>query len=188
MGLDYEILEVTHFLSWFGLPQKRERALVVAVKKPLPLLDLKDLWSGYRLNKKATHVRRAIWELAPIDTGEPNPDDPMHVAPAIRTDVNRRRLAATPHDGGGWVDLIEHAEADELLTPSMKYRASIRTSAVIPTCMAAFGGIARQSPSSGSAAISGMDAMRIPSKTGYPQFGKWQYCKAFPKTTHSPEP
>jgi DNA (cytosine-5)-methyltransferase 1 len=125
-ALGYETLAETHFLSNFGLPQKRERALIIAVRKPLPLRGLDDLWSGYRLNQKATHVRRAIWDLPFVNAGESNLSDPMHVAPAIKTDVNRRRLAAIPHDGGGWVDLIVHPKADELLTPAMKYRASIR--------------------------------------------------------------
>jgi DNA (cytosine-5)-methyltransferase 1 len=124
--LGYHILAVTHFLNGFGLPQKRERALVIGVRDPLPLHSLSELWSGLRLNQKATHVRHAIWELPPVRAGEAHPDDPMHVSPMLSSDLNRRRLAATPHDGGGWADLVDHAEADELLTPAMKYRASRR--------------------------------------------------------------
>jgi DNA (cytosine-5)-methyltransferase 1 len=125
-ALGYRTLAATHFLNEFGLPQKRERALVIAVRKDLPLYGLTELWSAVRLNDKATHVRHAIWELPPVHAGETHPRDPMHVSPAQRSEVNRRRLAATPHDGGGWADLVDHPQADELLTPAMKYRASVR--------------------------------------------------------------
>jgi DNA (cytosine-5)-methyltransferase 1 len=124
--LGYRTFAGTHFLHEFGLPQKRERALVIAVRKSLVLHTLPELWLGVRLNQKATHVRRGIWELPPVAAGITDPTDPMHVSPSLRSAINRRRLAATPHDGGGWADLVDHPEADELLTPSMKYRASIR--------------------------------------------------------------
>ncbi|HUD39670.1 MAG TPA: DNA cytosine methyltransferase [Streptosporangiaceae bacterium] len=124
--LGYSTSAVTHFLNDFGLPQRRERALVVAVRRPMPPRELSDLWSGYRVNRKATHVRRAIWDLPPVDVGQGDPRDPMHVSPMITSDANRRRLAATPPDGGGWVDLIDHPESEQLLTPSMKHRAHVR--------------------------------------------------------------
>lgn len=125
-NLGYHALAETHFLNGFGLPQKRERAVVVAVRDGLPLYGMKDLWMGYSVNSKATHVRRAIWELPPVAAGVANRDDSMHVAPAFTGEINLRRLAATPKDGGGWADLIHHPEADKLLTPSMKHRAQIR--------------------------------------------------------------
>ncbi len=124
-SLGYESMATTHYLNSFGLPQKRERALLIAVKDGLPLLGLSDLWQGGQVNQKATHVRRAIWDLPPIDAGENHPRDPMHVSPTLRS-FNRRRLAAIPDDGGGWADLLIRPDADELLTPAMKYRASIR--------------------------------------------------------------
>jgi DNA (cytosine-5)-methyltransferase 1 len=122
-ALGYATLATTHFLNEFGLPQRRERALVIAVRRPVPLRGLAELWSGYRVNPKATHVRRAIWDLPPVSAGEPDPDDAMHVSPVFSSAVNRGRLAATPHDGGGWVDLVRHPDADRLLAPSMKQRA-----------------------------------------------------------------
>jgi DNA (cytosine-5)-methyltransferase 1 len=117
----YRVAAGTHFLSDFGLPQKRERALVVAVRDPLPLLGIENLWLGYKIDQKATHVRRAIWELPPVAAGEMHADDPMHVAPALLHE-SLRRLSATPHDGGGWVDLVTHPQAAEILIPSMKIR------------------------------------------------------------------
>jgi DNA (cytosine-5)-methyltransferase 1 len=123
--LGYEVTAQTHFLNEFGLPQKRERALVIAVRRPLPLLGIADLWSGHYVSLKATHVRRAIWDLPPVEAGVPNPADPLHIAPSF-ADINRRRLAAIPRDGGGWVDLVTHPQADSLLTPTMKQRAELR--------------------------------------------------------------
>ncbi len=125
-GLGYSALAVTHFLNEFGLPQRRERALVVAVRRPLRLRGLSDLWTGYRVNQKATHVRRAIWDLPAIGSGEIDPRDPMHLSPTMISEANQRRLAATPPDGGGWIDLVSHPDADQLLTPSMQHRARIR--------------------------------------------------------------
>jgi DNA (cytosine-5)-methyltransferase 1 len=122
--LGYDTLAATHFLSEFGLPQRRERALVIAVRRPLPLLGLADLWAGYRVSPKATHVRRAIWDLPPVAAGDPPAPgtDPMHAAPSL-TPANRRRMAAIPRDGGGWADLVGHPEAATLLTPAMHDRA-----------------------------------------------------------------
>jgi DNA (cytosine-5)-methyltransferase 1 len=120
----YEVHASTHFLTRFGLPQKRERALVVAVRKGLRVLSMGDLWSGLRVNEKATHVRAAIWHLPAVEAGERDPNDRWHVSPAFHTDLNLRRLRATPHDGGGWAQWVGHADADVLLTPAMKERAA----------------------------------------------------------------
>lgn len=122
----YQVHASTHFLTRFGLPQKRERALVIAVKNELPLLTMDNLWAGLRVNEKATHVRAAIWHLPPVEAGESHPDDRWHVAPAFHTNLNLRRLRATSHDGGGWVDWLGYPEADELMTPAIKERAARR--------------------------------------------------------------
>jgi DNA (cytosine-5)-methyltransferase 1 len=124
--LGYTALASTHFLHEFGLPQRRERAVVIAVKDRLQLRGIEDLWASSSVTGKATHVRRSIWDLPPVSAGQPDSDDPMHVAPSVASEVNRARLAATPHDGGGWVDLVGHPEADRLLAPSMQRRAVAR--------------------------------------------------------------
>ncbi len=123
-GLGYATQATTHFLNDFGLPQRRERALVISVRQPLTVRGLDELWAGYRVGQKATHVRRAIWDLPAVSAGEPDPGDAMHVAPSFGTEINRARLAATPHDGGGWADLIGAEDAGHLLAPSMKRRAA----------------------------------------------------------------
>lgn len=123
-GLGYQSAAQTHFLSNFGLPQRRERAIVLAVRRPLAPRGLADLWRGWRVDPKATHVRRAIWDLPPVPAGQADPADPLHTAPAFRTELSRRRLAAIPPDGGGWADLISREDADSLLTPAMAGRVA----------------------------------------------------------------
>jgi DNA (cytosine-5)-methyltransferase 1 len=123
-GLGYQVSAATHFLTEFGLPQRRERAIVVAVRRPLPLRGLADLWRGWRIDPKATHVRRAIWDLPPVAAGQAHPADPLHVAPAFRSERGRRRLSAVPHDGGSWADLRASSDTSVLLTAAMTYRAA----------------------------------------------------------------
>jgi DNA (cytosine-5)-methyltransferase 1 len=122
--LGYAATASTHFLTEFGLPQRRERAIVVAVRRSHPLRGLADLWHGWRIDPKATHVRRAIWDLPPVAAGQPDPADPLHVAPAFRSSLTRRRLAAVPPDGGSWADLRTHPEKAALLTGAMERRAA----------------------------------------------------------------
>jgi DNA (cytosine-5)-methyltransferase 1 len=122
--LGYEVTAGTYFLTEFGLPQRRERAIVVAARRPLPARDLRALWDGWRVEPKATHVRRAIWDLPPVPAGQAHPDDPLHVAPSFGAAVNRRRLAAVPPDGGSWADLRGHPDSSVLLTPAMSRRVA----------------------------------------------------------------
>jgi DNA (cytosine-5)-methyltransferase 1 len=124
-ALGYQVSAAIHVLSDFGLPQRRERALVVASRHEHPVRNLDDLWSGLAVRAEATHVRRAIGHLPPVEAGVAHPDDAMHVAPRNLSPVNRRRLAAIPGDGGSWTDLIEHPDAAELLAPSMRRRAAL---------------------------------------------------------------
>jgi DNA (cytosine-5)-methyltransferase 1 len=122
--LGYQVSAATHFLTEFGLPQRRERAIVTAVRRPLPLRGLADLWRGWRVDPKATHVRRAIWDLPPVAAGQAHPADPLHVAPAFRSERGRQRLSAVPHDGGSWADLRARRDTSVLLTAAMTYRAA----------------------------------------------------------------
>jgi len=122
--LGYQVSAATHFLTEFGLPQRRERAIVIAVREPLPFRGLADLWRGWRVDPKATHVRRAIWDLPPVAAGQPHPADPLHVAPVFRSDRTRQRLSAMPHDGGSWADLRASSDTRQLLTAGMASRAA----------------------------------------------------------------
>ncbi len=122
--LGYQVSAATHFLTEFGLPQRRERAIVIAVREPLQLRGLTDLWRGWRVDHKATHVRRAIWDLPAVAAGQSHPADRLHVAPAFRSERSRQRLAATPHDGGSWADLRANRQLSDLLTAATARRAA----------------------------------------------------------------
>jgi DNA (cytosine-5)-methyltransferase 1 len=123
-ALGYAARASTHLLDRFGLPQRRERALVVAARRPIPVHDLADLWAGWRVSPAATHVRRAIGDLPPVRAGAADPGDLLHVSPSLTAQANRWRLAALPHDGGSWADLVRHPDSAVLLTPAMRRRAA----------------------------------------------------------------
>ncbi len=118
-GLGYDVRAEVHMLDRFGLPQRRERALVVAAKRPLVARTLHDLWAGMAVRHEAVTVRRAIAHLPAVAAGEPSSGDPVHVAPGMN-DGSVERLRAVPHDGGSWIDIRHHRDADRLLTPAMK--------------------------------------------------------------------
>ncbi len=118
--LGYSVAGAVHFLDRFGLPQRRERALVVAARAGTTLRTLEDLWSGHRVAAEATTVRAAIADLPPIGAGETHPDDPMHTSPRLMRASTIRRMELMPADGGSWIDLRDHPEAETLLTPAMK--------------------------------------------------------------------
>jgi DNA (cytosine-5)-methyltransferase 1 len=118
----YAVRASTHLLNRFGLPQKRERALVIAVRDAGSAPGLDELWQGLEVDPKATHVRRAIWHLPALANGGVDPDDPAHACSMTRDGTALRRIAAIPHDGGSWFDLAHHPDADHLLTPTMRDR------------------------------------------------------------------
>src|SRR3954454_7323620 len=106
----YRVGAEIQFLSDFGLAQKRERALVVAVRDGLPARTMSDLWDGLAVEPEATTVRRAIAHLPAVAAGVQHPGDPMHLSPRIASDANRRRLAAIPPDGGSWFDMLDRPD------------------------------------------------------------------------------
>lgn len=114
--LGYRVLASSYVLTRFGLPQQRERALIVAVRGKLPLYSLENLWFGYDVSREAVTVRRAIEHLPAVGSGATHPDDPAHTSPHL-TELSVRRLSAIPADGGGWTDLIDGSS--HLLIPSM---------------------------------------------------------------------
>lgn len=123
-AMGYRGVGEIHFLNRFGLPQSRERALVIAVRSDITLYTLGDLWEGHEVNPTAVAVRRAIGDLPPLRAGSTDPRDPMHTCPSFANGISFDRLRAMPHDGGGWADLIRHPDAERLLTPAMKRSAA----------------------------------------------------------------
>jgi DNA (cytosine-5)-methyltransferase 1 len=120
--LGYGVRANTHLLNRFGLPQKRERAMVLAVRGAGAVPGLDELWTGLEVDPKATHVRRAIWHLPTLDNGGVDPDDAAHACSSINDPTALRRTASIPHDGGSWFDLAHHPAAADLLTPTMRDR------------------------------------------------------------------
>ncbi|WP_066907922.1 DNA cytosine methyltransferase [Millisia brevis] len=113
--LGYEVSADVHMLTDFGLPQIRERALMIAIAQPLDLRTLDDLWAGYRPDRAATTVRRAIDALPPVGRRAKDAD-PHHISPTLG-ESGLARIHAIPADGGSWRDLI--GVADQHLTPAM---------------------------------------------------------------------
>lgn len=116
-ALGYRTWADTHVLTRFGLPQVRERAVVLAVAPGLPMRTLNDLWKGYRVAPHATTVRHAIGALPPVEAGEEHPDVPMHVAPRFASGTTLQRMRAIPADGGSWGDLLG-TDDEHLLIPA----------------------------------------------------------------------
>jgi DNA (cytosine-5)-methyltransferase 1 len=122
-NLNYSIYANIHQLSNYGLPQRRERALVIARRDRGFIGDclLK------RVKRKIT-VWDAIAWLPVVNAGEVHPSDPMHVSPGMTSTV-RARIQAIPKDGGSWRDIMDNPniskdEKHRLLIPSM-FRARV---------------------------------------------------------------
>jgi DNA (cytosine-5)-methyltransferase 1 len=122
-GLGYDVRGEVQLLTKYGLPQIRERAMVVASRLG-PVKTLDDLWEGWWLAPEATTVRHAIGSLnaKPLAAGDVSADDAMHQSPGFGTELVRRRMEAIPRNGGSWYDLANHPTADQLLIASMKAR------------------------------------------------------------------
>lgn len=109
----YNVFGRTYMLSRFGLPQIRERAIVIAAKQYLPLHTLDSLWDGWGAADEALTVKRAF-EMISTEA------DGLDLYPNFSSEIVRRRIAAVPKDGGSWMDLLRRQDSDELLTDAMK--------------------------------------------------------------------
>ena len=87
----------------FGVPQRRRRLVVIASRSGTPP-ELEPLSHQIR------SVRSAIGELPMIEAGEPNYEDPLHVASAL-SELNQRRIRASL-PGGTWRDWPMELRAD----------------------------------------------------------------------------
>jgi DNA (cytosine-5)-methyltransferase 1 len=118
--LGYAVHGDVYMLTDYGLPQTRERAIVIASRIG-PVRAIEELWEGWSIRKGATSVRHAIGYLArrALKAGEVDRSDMMHRAPGL-SDTVRRRIAAIPKDGGSWTDLVKHKRYRTLLIPSMR--------------------------------------------------------------------
>jgi DNA (cytosine-5)-methyltransferase 1 len=117
-ALGYSIYADTHQLSDYGLPQRRERALVIA-RRDRGFID------GFPLKSQVGKVTvwQAIANLPRTSAGQEKSSDPMHISPGM-TSVVLSRIQAIPKDGGSWGDImkdpkISDEEKQKLLIPSM---------------------------------------------------------------------
>ena len=117
-SLNYRVRGDVHVMTRFGLPQQRERAVVLAVRDGLDLPGLDDLWRDHTVDEKATHVRRAIWDLPPITSGKTHADDPVHTS-TLSEGLTLQRIKAIPHNGGSWADLLDDVRTKQFLIPAM---------------------------------------------------------------------
>ncbi len=120
-ALGYDVHGEVVMLSKYGLPQIRERAIVIA-SRICAVKTLDDLWRGWAVEPAALTVKHAIGKLNEIAAGGVNHEDTMHQAPGFGTELVLRRMKAIPRDGGSWCDLVRNPEFSELLIPSMKER------------------------------------------------------------------
>ena len=109
----YSVFGRNYMLNRFGLPQIRERAIVIATKEELSLYTLESMWDGWGVKEPAKTVRRAL----AVASGANGAD---HRCPGFGSETVKRRLSVIPPDGGSWMDLLGHPDEKELLTGSMK--------------------------------------------------------------------
>lgn len=119
----YDVKADIRFLTDYGLPQIRERALVVASRVG-EARALDDLWDGLTVAPTAVTVRSALSRLS-VWSADHGGDDEADVAPGLRPDV-LRRLRAVPHDGGSWTDVARMPGGLDLLTPAIRHRWAIK--------------------------------------------------------------
>ncbi len=110
-GHGYQVWARVCMLSQFGLPQIRERAIVIAARAGLMLRTLDDLWQGRKVAPQAVTVRAAWRHLDGVNG---------NAFPAFADPAVAARLAAIPADGGSWADLVHRCDAGALLTDGMK--------------------------------------------------------------------
>lgn len=112
-GIDYSYKVEIFNLNEFGLPQQRERVILLA-SRDKEVRGLRELWNGFSMRTTAT-VGHALEQLLLLDKKVPNTLDKRF--PQITEEVFKR-LVAIPKDGGSWTDIA--ANHPDLLIPSMK--------------------------------------------------------------------
>lgn len=96
--IHYEIV----FCPNYGIPQNRKRLVLVASR----LGSIKLIEPTHSKDKYVT-VRDAIGFLSKIEDGEQDKKDRLHIARRL-TSINKKRICATPKDGGSWKDWPEN--------------------------------------------------------------------------------
>lgn len=102
LGYSYDLKVVP--ASGFGVPQKRERLILVASKAAELKIPLPTHGTGRR---QLSTVRDWIGALPPLLAGSTDPKDSDHRAMALSA-INLKRIVATPEGGGreGWPEIL----------------------------------------------------------------------------------
>lgn len=95
---DYHVSYKTVDASRYGVPQRRRRLVLLASK-----LGEISLIPETHDDERLVTVRQAIGSLPPIQDGATHHRDPLHRASKLST-INKRRILATPKDGGSAKD------------------------------------------------------------------------------------
>lgn len=96
--LGYDHVSRTLPALWFGVPQTRERLVLLASRRGPIELPEPTHGPGREFPKFST-VRDWISYLPPIEAGETHPHDPDHRSSSL-SPANLNRIAATPEGGG----------------------------------------------------------------------------------------
>ncbi len=89
----------------FGVPQNRQRWIVIASRAPSPSLPTPS--HGPNARRKYRTVRDAIGNLPKLAAGETHKTVPNHRAAGL-SETNLARLSVTPKDGGGRIQWPKH--------------------------------------------------------------------------------
>lgn len=100
LGYTYDIKVLPAL--WFGVPQTRERLVLLASRSPAIALPVATHGPG---KLPFTTVKDWIGDLAELEAGATDPVDPSHRAAEL-SDLNLARIGATPEGGGreNWPD------------------------------------------------------------------------------------
>lgn len=98
-------------LNDFGVPQRRERVILIA-SRDTPVLGMHKLWEGYYFSRP-TNVRFALNRLSQLQAHASFSDDRY---PKLTSEV-QTRINAIPKNGGSWTDIVDTHR--HLLIPSM---------------------------------------------------------------------
>ncbi len=109
----YTVFGKNYLFTAFGLPQIRERSIVIAAKRKYRLHTLENLWEGWSLQEEVLTVRRAFSSIDPRSTG-------FRSYPKFASTSVKERIAAIPKNGGSWMDLLRIEGGARHLTPAMR--------------------------------------------------------------------
>ena len=105
-NLGYSIDDHVVYCPDYGIPQTRKRLTLVASRiGDIKLIDKTHTPDNY------VAVKDVISHLPKIEDGEACEHDPLHKARKL-SPINKRRIQATKHDGGGWENWSEELKPD----------------------------------------------------------------------------